>query len=95
MKLHPAFSPIHSVQISVNTNFFAFQTGQSVSDQSKLVLSGHYTRVLQVVCQFPGGGGTPILDHIRDVRPEWVSFPGRKPEDGCKFLTCGWVIILI
>ena len=32
-------------------------------------------------------GGTPILGHIRDVRPEWVSFPGRKPTDGCKFLT--------
>ena len=34
-----------------------------------------------------GPGGTPILGHIRDVRPEWVSFPGRKPADGCKFLT--------
>ena len=32
-------------------------------------------------------GGTPILGHIRNVRPEWVSFPGRKPADGCKFLT--------
>ena len=32
-------------------------------------------------------GGTPILGHIRDVRPEWVTFPGRKPADGCKFLT--------
>ena len=32
-------------------------------------------------------GGTPILGHIRDVRPEWVSFPGRKPANGCKFLT--------
>ena len=32
------------------------------------------------------GGGTPILGHIRDVRPEWVSFPGREPADGCKFL---------
>ena len=32
-------------------------------------------------------GGTPILGHIRDVWPEWVSFPGRKPADGCKFLT--------
>ena len=31
--------------------------------------------------------GTHILGHIRDVRPEWVSFPGRKPADGCKFLT--------
>ena len=43
------------------------------------------------------GGGTPILGHIRDVRPEWVSFPGQKPADGCKFLTktYGWVIILI
>ena len=33
------------------------------------------------------GRGTPILGHIRDVRPEWVSFPGRKPSDGCRFLT--------
>ena len=32
-------------------------------------------------------GGTPILGHIRDVRPEWVTFPGQKPADGCKFLT--------
>ena len=32
-------------------------------------------------------GGTPILGHIRDVRPEWESFSGRKPADGCKFLT--------
>ena len=32
-------------------------------------------------------GGIPILGHIRDVRPEWVSFPCRKPADGCKFLT--------
>ena len=32
-------------------------------------------------------GGTLILGHIRDVRPEWVGFPGRKPADGCKFLT--------
>ena len=32
-----------------------------------------------------GGGGTPILGQIRDVRPEWVSFPGQKPADGCKF----------
>ena len=32
-------------------------------------------------------GGTPILGHIRDVRPEWVSFPGRKSVDECKFLT--------
>ena len=33
------------------------------------------------------GGGTPILGHVRDVRPEWVCFPGRKPADGCRFLT--------
>ena len=32
-------------------------------------------------------GGTLILGHTRDVRPEWVTFPGRKPADGCKFLT--------
>ena len=36
---------------------------------------------------FIGGGGTPILGHTRDVRPEWVSFRGPK--------TCGWVIILM
>ena len=35
----------------------------------------------------PLGGDTPKLGHIRDVWPEWVSFPGRKPADGCKFLT--------
>ena len=33
------------------------------------------------------GGHTPILGHIRDVRPEWVSFPGQKPADRCKLLT--------
>ena len=33
------------------------------------------------------GGGTLILGHIRDVRQEWVSFPGRKAADGCKFFT--------
>ena len=27
-------------------------------------------------------GGTPILG-----QPEWVTFPGRKPADGCKFFT--------
>ena len=32
-------------------------------------------------------GGTLILGHIRDVRPEWVSFPCRKPADWCQFLT--------
>ena len=32
-------------------------------------------------------GSTPILGHIKDVRPEWVGFPGQKPTDGCKFLT--------
>ena len=31
--------------------------------------------------------GTHILGHIRNVRPEWVSFPGQKPVDWCKFLT--------
>ena len=41
------------------------------------------------VCQTStrGGGGTPVLGHIRDVRPEWASLPGRKPADGCKILT--------
>ena len=33
------------------------------------------------------GGGTPLLSHNRDVWPKWVSFPGQKPADGCKFLT--------
>ena len=32
-------------------------------------------------------GATPILGQIRDVRPEWVNFPGQKPVDWCKFLT--------
>ena len=32
-------------------------------------------------------GGTLILGQIRDVRPEWVSFSGQKPADGCRFLT--------
>ena len=32
-------------------------------------------------------GALLILGHIRDVRPEWVWVPGRKPADGCKFLT--------
>ena len=27
------------------------------------------------------------MGHIRDVWPKWVIFPGRKPADGCKFLT--------
>ena len=27
------------------------------------------------------------MGHIRDLRPEWVSFLGQKPADGCKFLT--------
>ena len=39
----------------------------------------------KIVASHPGG--TPMLGHIRDVRPEWVIFPGRKPADGCKFLT--------
>ena len=34
-----------------------------------------------------GGGGSPILGHIEDVRPEWVRFPDRKPADGCTFFT--------
>ena len=37
--------------------------------------------------QMHPGGGTLILGHIRDVWPEWASFPDRKPADGCKFLT--------
>ena len=31
-------------------------------------------------------GSTPVLGHIRDVQPEWVSFRGQKSADGCKFL---------
>ena len=34
-----------------------------------------------------GEGGAPILGHITDVPPEWVSFRGQKPADECKFLT--------
>ena len=30
----------------------------------------------------PGVGGTLILVHINDVRPEWVTFPGQEPADG-------------
>ena len=52
-------------------------------------LRGKYVPVKQpikmVICH--PRGGTPILGHIRDVRPEWVSFPGRKPADGSKFFT--------
>ena len=46
---------------------------------SILLLLANYTKVPR------GGGG--ILGHIRDVRPEWVSSLGKKPADGCKFLT--------
>ena len=31
-------------------------------------------------------GGTPILGHTREVRPEWVSFRDPKPADGYKFV---------
>ena len=41
--------------------------------------------LLQILVCCPGG--TPILGHIRNVQPEWVSFPRQKPADGCKFLT--------
>ena len=53
-----------------------------------LVPSPFFDKFVQFffACYFPGGG-TPILGHIRDVRPEWVSFPGQKPADGYKFLT--------
>ena len=51
----------------------------------KILFANGFSRVPGKVTQPPGG--TPILSHIRDVRPEWVSFPGRKPADGCKFLT--------
>ena len=48
----------------------------------------NFARIASICVGFHlGPGGTPILGHIRDVRPEWVSFPGRKPADGCKFLT--------
>ena len=46
-----------------------------------------WSQFLTLVEDFAGGRGTPILGHIRDVRPEWVSFPGQKPADGCTFLT--------
>ena len=47
----------------------------------------YWSTFLGAISHLIRGGGTPILGHIRDVRPEWVSFPGRKPADGCKFLT--------
>ena len=34
---------------------------------------------------FNPGGSTLVLGHIRDVRPEGMSSPGRTPVDGCKF----------
>ena len=27
------------------------------------------------------------VGYIEDVQPEWASFPGQKPADGCHFLT--------
>ena len=41
--------------------------------------------------------GTPILSHIRDVRPEWVTFQAKNLRMGVDFWpkTCWWVIILI
>ena len=50
-------------------------------------MSGTFSHLYQKKGCHDPGGGTPILGHIRDVRPEWVGFPGRKPADGCKFLT--------
>ena len=50
-----------------------------------LKLSAQPTFVLLPKYRTPGG--TPILGRIRDVRPEWVSFQGRKPADGCNFFT--------
>ena len=46
-----------------------------------------YIKFVHFNCCLLPGGDTPILGHIKDVRPEWVSFPGRKPADGCKYLT--------
>ena len=43
-------------------------------------------------------GGTPILHHTRDVRPEWlpINFWGQNLRMGVNFCpkTCGWVIII-
>ena len=53
-----------------------FDVGHQISAIKKLPDQG------RILC-FTPGGGTPILGHISDVRPEWVSFRGPK--------TCGWV----
>ena len=38
-----------------------------------------------MLCQSSPGGGTPILGHIRYVRPEWVRFPGQNLRMGVNF----------
>ena len=63
----------------------------SARDLSALLSSNKATAMsrlhLVLVLVLHSRGGTPILGNIRDVRPEWMSFPGQKPADGCKFLT--------
>ena len=58
---------------------------KAVKDHGKKFRTKPPTSFSRIVhYEYPGG--TPILGHIRDVRPEWVSFSGQKPADGCKFL---------
>ena len=66
---------------------------QVIASICKIVLGNKHFRIqhIKIVLKRPVTnfypGATPILGHIRAVRPEWVSFPGQKPSDGCKFLT--------
>ena len=85
------------VSISVKQNhfvaIFVYKCLMMLNDVEYTTLKMFVTRAMSnYLCYFFSindlpGGGTPILGHIRDVQPEWVSFPGRKPADGCKFLT--------
>ena len=54
----------------------------------KLLKAGYTKAGQNLACRWDnpwGVGGTSILDHSRDVRPEYVSFRGQKSVDGCKF----------
>ena len=68
-------------------SFFTITRSPFIINHPETVNCCNFLFVSTFVGEFPGGGGTSILGHIRDVRPEWVSFPVRKPADGCKFLT--------
>ena len=73
--------PVPSIlQILTIFNLYSGRPRMGLSVNSK-------QKVRQAKVKISGGGGTPILGYIRDVRPEWMSFPGQKPADGYKFLT--------